>query len=761
MEIRYELNRNDLEAASAHIKARKHPYTSRFWISIGTWLIIWLIASSAFPHLGAIAGGPNRQWIWWLTAGAVFGPVLWMPTWRRSAAAARWLEQFTGSCTLALTSAGLSSGAPGGRVGFRPWPEIIAFETTEAYLYMYLRSDAAITVPRSELGDRAEAFADEVRSLWAAHPYNAGKVLPALPPAPGAGAMRALWANIRGGARVAFMRNFDSHRFEVSGYHLWRLYFALLVCSGIFDYVGALPAPAFNIYGLTAFATTTLLAVVAAASISGLHFQRTTTLRLLVMIASVALVINLVFLPPLSVLEHVFPASPWVYRVAYAVPALWLLLGVFRISGHLYRLPWPGASSCAGIFALFTLALGSFLPDHRLFYNDDPDEEGTAYYKEAQKLNAEDVFYRQAELVQNALAHLAPQRPGKTDIYFVGFAGDGREKVFANEVRFARGLLERRFDAAGRSLVLLNSPEAAEDTPLANPHNLDSVLKGIAAKMDKKEDVLFLFLSSHGGRDHRLAVSQWPLQLNDLKAEEIKAMLDRYGIRNRVIVVSACYSGGFIDVLKGDNTLVLTSSSRDHVSYGCGDHTEFTWFGDSYFVQALAHGDSFITAFDDARRRIEEREKKEGNDPSRPQIDVGRNIPAILQRITVTPVDEPLPLKELQANFTAAFGDRVRKAHMLESQPRVQDYLKRTMSPAVGSAISASMEKCLSQSAASSASFNLVADIGPGGTLTNIEYTPQTNTAKCFAASLRTLHFPLPPREYLPLPVLFDMEVGG
>lgn len=760
MEIRYELNRIDLEAANAHIAARKRPHTSRFWKSIGIWLIVWLLASYAFPNLDTIGASPYRQWVWLLTAAAVIGPMLWMPIWRRTARGSRWLEQYTGSFTLMLTPAGLSFGAPGGRVGFRPWPEVIAFESAETYLYIYLRFDAAIAIPCAELGDNAEAFADEVRSLWAAHPGNAGKMLPQVPPAPGSGAMRALRANLCGGVRIAFMLDFGAHRFEVSGYHLFRLYLALLVCLGTFDYVGALPAPAFNIYGLTAFATTTLLTVVAAASISSLQLQRATMLRLLVIIASVTLVINLVFLPILSVLEHTLPNSRWLYPVAYAVPALWLLLGVFRITARLYRLPWFGALSYVGLFSFYTLALGSLLPNPQLYYTDDPDEEEAAYYKEAKKLNMEDVFYRQAELVQNALAQLAPQRPGKTDMYFVGFAGDGGEKVFANEVRFAHSLLDRRFDTAGHSLILLNSPEAAEDTPLANPHNLDLALKGIAVKMDKKEDVLFLFLSSHGAQDHRLGVSKWPLELNDLKAEEIKAMLDRYGIKNRVIVVSACYSGGFLDVLKDDNTLVLTSSSRDHVSYGCGDYTELTFFGDSYFAKSLAHDDSFITAFDEARRRIEEREKKEGNDPSRPQIDVGSNIPAILQRITVAPVDEAGQPKDLQANGTV-FADRVRKALALEQQPLVKDYLKQAMSPAVGSVMGTYMEKCLNQAAASNASFNLVADVKRGGTLTNIEFTPQTNTAKCFAASLRTLHLLPPPSEFPQLPVVFDMKVGG
>jgi hypothetical protein len=205
-------------------------------------------------------------------------------------------------------------------------------------------------------------------------------------------------------------------------------------------------------------------------------------------------------------------------------------------------------------------------------------------------------------------------------------------------VRYARGLLDRRFNTAGRSLLLINSYDTVNNTPLANTHNMEAVLQGLAGRMDKNKDVLFLFLSSHGAQDHRLAVNFSPLEMNDLKAEQLKQMLDKSGIRNRVIVVSACYSGGFLDVLKDDNTLILTASRRDHVAYGCGDITQYTYFGEAYFVKALEHNVSFVKAFDEARNRIAAREKSEGRDSSGPQIHVGRNIGKVLQRLKVNPV---------------------------------------------------------------------------------------------------------------------------
>ena len=64
-------------------------------------------------------------------------------------------------------------------------------------------------------------------------------------------------------------------------------------------------------------------------------------------------------------------------------------------------------------------------------------------------------------------------------------------------------------------------------------------------------------------------------------------MLDDAGIRNRVIVVSSCYSGTFVDALRDDDTLVMTASAKDRNSFGCSNEADFTYFGKAYFDEAL------------------------------------------------------------------------------------------------------------------------------------------------------------------------------
>src|SRR5206468_1411583 len=146
----------------------------------------------------------------------------------------------------------------------------------------------------------------------------------------------------------------------------------------------------------------------------------------------------------------------------------------------------------------------------------------------------------------------------------------------------------------------------------------------------RDEDIFFLYLTSHGSHDGRFTLEFPPLRLNDLTAPELRKMLDEAAIRNRVIVVSACYSGSFVDALRDDDSLILTASAKDRNSFGCSNEADFTYFGKAYFDEALRTSDSFIEAFDIAAPVIAAREKKDDYTPSDPQRYVGPNIAARL-----------------------------------------------------------------------------------------------------------------------------------
>lgn len=236
-------------------------------------------------------------------------------------------------------------------------------------------------------------------------------------------------------------------------------------------------------------------------------------------------------------------------------------------------------------------------------------------------------------LLERELAALAPQRPGTTDLYVLGFAGDGEENVFRNEVVYLKSLFERRFDARGHVVSLINHPDSLgkAPTPLATYDNLYDALERIGETMDREQDVLLLYLTMHGTEDHELAVQLQPMLEDWLTPEDLRTALDDAGIRNRVIAISACYSGGFVPALRGPDTLVVTAARGDRASFGCGTESEATYFGRAWLVDGLNRTTNFVAAYDIATREIARREKREGFEPSLPQIDVGARIGKRLQ----------------------------------------------------------------------------------------------------------------------------------
>ena len=235
---------------------------------------------------------------------------------------------------------------------------------------------------------------------------------------------------------------------------------------------------------------------------------------------------------------------------------------------------------------------------------------------------------RDKRLLDEAFERLAPQRPGVTDLYVVGYAGDSDEDVFRNEVDYLETLMSSRFDAQGRVVSLVNHGDSLfrKPRPLATLPNLRTALAGVAARMDRDEDVLMLFLTMHGTPTHELAVRMQSRYVALITPEDLRKALDDAGIRNRVVVISACYSGGFVPALSSPDALVLTASHRSRPSFGCGSASSATYFGRAWMIEGLNETTDFIAAFESAKTRIVARERAQRFKPSRPQIAAGANI---------------------------------------------------------------------------------------------------------------------------------------
>ncbi len=241
----------------------------------------------------------------------------------------------------------------------------------------------------------------------------------------------------------------------------------------------------------------------------------------------------------------------------------------------------------------------------------DPERE------ERTRRDVEQALYGQRALLDQALARLQPSDPQRINLYLLAIGGDGSQEVFRREVQYVQNRFDRDFGTRGRSIALANSRTTVESVPMATITSIDTSLRAIAYRMDRDKDVLFLFLTSHGSHDFHLTLGQNGMDLRDLAAAELGGMLRKSAIRWKVIVVSACYSGGFIDALKDEHTLIITAARHDRTSFGCTDDNDFTYFGRAFFAQGLDANTSFRDAFDKARVLVHEWETKDAKGAAR------------------------------------------------------------------------------------------------------------------------------------------------
>lgn len=316
----------------------------------------------------------------------------------------------------------------------------------------------------------------------------------------------------------------------------------------------------------------------------------------------------------------------------YVALWVWLLLVLWRISRAVTVSARVAASLLLCVFVLqlvssFQLATREWQASTDPFADEREDEFiGLELSQE--------VFENQQQLLQDSLQAIVPSNGNERQTFGLVYAPYDQD-VFLRESAMVKQVLEDRFGARDRVVRLVNNAATANELPWATTLNLKRSLRALAEAMNTERDVLIVYLTSHGGDDFKLAAQHWPLDVEDLTAEQLRTMLDEFGIRHRVIAVSACYSGGWIEPLQNDDTLVMTAADKDHTSYGCGSRSELTFFGRAVFDEQLRQTLSFEEAFEAAVPVIKQREidAKKDDGFSNPQISIGKNIRAVLDEL--------------------------------------------------------------------------------------------------------------------------------
>ncbi|MFM7377174.1 MAG: C13 family peptidase [Erythrobacter sp.] len=191
----------------------------------------------------------------------------------------------------------------------------------------------------------------------------------------------------------------------------------------------------------------------------------------------------------------------------------------------------------------------------------------------------------QARRLESAFAALEPQRPGTPDAYVLTVALDS-DPVFAREAREAARVLAARYGAAGRTLTLAGPDGIRDDAPHGSITALRLAIAHLGSVMDGKEDVLVLYTTSHGN-DLGLAYHWGDVGYGVLSPKGLKEALAEAGIKRRVLILSACYSGVFVPVLASPDTAILTAAASTRSSFGCLAENDWTFFGDALINRAL------------------------------------------------------------------------------------------------------------------------------------------------------------------------------
>lgn len=319
-----------------------------------------------------------------------------------------------------------------------------------------------------------------------------------------------------------------------------------------------------------------------------------------------------------------FGAGFWGY-VQYGICG-WGFAVMCRIAlANMFARSIARAAICGLLAAGVLYVLNAHVFLTRFYYDYDKSE--AAQPSALDTLTAEELFGMQPALREKALAGLKVSRKGVTDIYAIAF-GSHEQDVFKRDVSYAAERMRKKLGVTN-VVSMINNRATVETVPLANASNLKFTLEKLASGyMQPDEDILLLFMTSHGGQESGLSVSlAYKFGQRDIPPATLAKMLKEAGIRNKVVIISACHSGIFVPALQDDHSIVMTAAAAGRVSFGCSDANNLTYFTEAYFMTALGKTTGIEKAFAIAKETVAKRETSEQiTELSDPQISVGGKI---------------------------------------------------------------------------------------------------------------------------------------
>jgi hypothetical protein len=200
----------------------------------------------------------------------------------------------------------------------------------------------------------------------------------------------------------------------------------------------------------------------------------------------------------------------------------------------------------------------------------------------------------------------------------------GPSEAFDNARRdVVAALVTAGFDK-DRILQLSVRPERYPDAQPGKSEVLN-LAQSLAVASSKGPGGCLLYLTSHG-------LPQGALVGEEIMSPAFAArMVDNAcGKKPTVVVISACYSGVFVNRLAAPNRMVLTAARPDRSSFGCGESDTYPYF-DACVLESLPTVKTFPALGRAAQGCVAKRETAERlSPPSEPQMNVGVEMAAAL-----------------------------------------------------------------------------------------------------------------------------------
>lgn len=564
-----------------------------------------------------------------------------------------------------------------GMNGLTEWGAVQAIDETALHVFLALDRTIAYVIPKrsitsmtpAEFVTRARALRDAFVAANASTQAPSSTVAAPEPitpvhaePLPAWMTVRApalidqppfwpsLKSNLLSGMRVLLGRIVSASAFVATFDQVIGLLAVILAVGAVLDWERAPAGATFDSDGLYSWALWLSMSVLVCALIARAQSAATETRKVLVVALSVA---------------------PWVIAILWAlqkIPALAesddafsiLMIATILVVGILVTRTSQGFLSVGPLIIVLVASMVLSRADQYIWLDThtwrvashagESDDDSYGDWDASESL-----LFNEPERIAEAADSLAPERPGVSDVYYVGFAGDGSQQVFRREALFGEKVFANSMGSGQRSLELINDEDDRIAYPLGTMSGLRYALSLLGSRMNTSEDVLVLFLTSHGSQEDGISVLNGGVPLNDIEPEQIRRALDASGIKWRIVIVSACYAGIFVEPLEDDNTLVITAADAEHTSFGCADDRDLTYFGEAFLRDALPKATSLERAFTAARAAIRAREKQEKLTPSNPQMHLGDAMREKLASLGPLPLERPL---DTPAPIGRPTGDR-------------------------------------------------------------------------------------------------------